>query len=423
MSLTSGLQIEGLKYAKAILDTVRRMSADTLGVTRQGYSELETDVLHYLQGLGRELDLEIHSDDAGNVWMTLPGRDRSLPALVSGSHVDSVPQGGNYDGLAGVTAALTVAWWMRRHQFQPERDYTVLMMRCEESSFFGKAYVGSLGMMGRLTTADLLLRHRTQDITLGQSISSCGLDANALTTGKPVIDLEKFGSFIELHIEQGPTLTSNEKVRVGVVTGIRGNVRHKNVVCHGETAHSGAVNKEFRHDAVMATAALIHRLENAWQEWLDKGEDLVFTVGVIRTGATAAISVIPGEVSFTVDMRSLSADTCERFHTLMLEEAAKIEKERGVRFDFDKALYTAPGAVDQALSDRLYAAAEANHIPCMRLPSGAGHDAAVIGAAGVPVAMIFVANQNGSHNPHEEMQMKDFMTGVDLLWQTVRTFD
>lgn len=423
MSLTSGLQIEGLKYAKAILDTVRRMSADTLGVTRQGYSELETDVLHYLQGLGRDLDLEIHSDDAGNVWMTLPGRDRSLPALVSGSHVDSVPQGGNYDGLAGVTAALTVAWWMRRHQFQPERDYTVLMMRCEESSFFGKAYVGSLGMMGRLTTADLLLRHRTQDITLGQSISSCGLDANALTTGKPVIDLEKFGSFIELHIEQGPTLTSNEKVRVGVVTGIRGNVRHKNVVCHGETAHSGAVNKEFRHDAVMATAALIHRLENAWQEWLDKGEDLVFTVGVIRTGATAAISVIPGEVSVTVDMRSLSADTCERFHTLMLEEAAKIEKERGVRFDFDKALYTAPGAVDQALSDRLYAAAEANHIPCMRLPSGAGHDAAVIGAAGVPVAMIFVANQNGSHNPHEEMQMKDFMTGVDLLWQTVRTFD
>ena len=191
MSLTSGLQIEGLKYAKAILDTVRRMSADTLGVTRQGYSELETDVLHYLQGLGRDLDLEIHCDDAGNVWMTLPGRDRSLPALVSGSHVDSVPQGGNYDGLAGVTAALTVAWWMRRHQFQPERDYTVLMMRCEESSFFGKAYVGSLGMMGRLTTADLLLRHRTQDITLGQSISSCGLDANALTTGKPVIDLEK----------------------------------------------------------------------------------------------------------------------------------------------------------------------------------------------------------------------------------------
>lgn len=418
MSVT-GLQTEGLKYAKAIFDTVRRMSADTLGVSRQGYSELETDVLHYLQGLGRDIGLEVRADDAGNVWMTMPGRDRTLPAFVAGSHVDSVPQGGNYDGLAGVTAALTVD----RYQVQLERDYTVLMMRCEESSYFGKAYVGSLGMMGRLTQSDLMLRHRTEDITLGQCISACGLDPSKLTAGTPIVDLKKIACFVELHIEQGPTLTSNDKVRVGVVTGIRGNVRHKNVVCHGETAHSGAVNKEFRHDAVMATAALLSRMDNHWQEWLDRGEDLVFTVGVIRTGATAAISVIPGEVSFTLDMRSLSADTCERFHQLLLEEAAALEKERGVRFDFDKPLYTAPGLVDQALSDRIYKAAEDNGIPCMRLPSGAGHDAAVIGAAGIPVGMIFIANQNGSHNPHEEMIMKDFMTGTDLLWQTVRQFD
>lgn len=423
MSVHPGIQIEGLKYAKAIFETVRRMSADTLGVTRQGYSELETEVLQYLQGLGRTLDLEIEADKAGNVWMTLPGKDRSLPAFVAGSHVDSVPQGGNYDGLAGVTAALTVAWWMRHVGFQPQRDYKVLMMRCEESSFFGKAYVGSLGMMGRLTTNDLALRHRTLDTTLGHCISACGLDPYALTTGEPVIDTKKIGAFVELHIEQGPTLTSNKDIRVGVVTGIRGNVRHKNVVCHGQTAHSGAVNKEFRHDAVMATAALLSRMEAHWQEWLDKGEDLVFTVGVIRTAATAAISVIPGEVSFTVDMRSLSADTAERFHQLLLAEAAQLEKDRGVRFDFDKALYTAPGAVDAALSDRLADAAEKAEIPCMRLPSGAGHDSAVIGAAGIPVAMIFVANQNGSHNPYEEMELPDFMIGCELLWKTVENFD
>ena len=189
MSVT-GLQTEGLKYAKAIFDTVRRMSADTLGVSRQGYSELETDVLHYLQGLGRDIGLEVRADDAGNVWMTMPGRDRTLPAFVAGSHVDSVPQGGNYDGLAGVTAALTVAWWMHRHQVQLERDYTVLMMRCEESSYFGKAYVGSLGMMGRLTQSDLMLRHRTEDITLGQCISACGLDPSKLTAGTPIVDLK-----------------------------------------------------------------------------------------------------------------------------------------------------------------------------------------------------------------------------------------
>ena len=423
MSVHPGIQIQGLKYAKAIFDTVRRMSADTLGVTRQGYSELEGEVLQYLQGLGRTLDLEITADKAGNVWMTLPGKDRSLPAFVAGSHADSVPQGGNYDGLAGITAALTVAWWMRHINYQPQRDFTVLMMRCEESSFFGKAYVGSLGMMGRLTNNDLALRHRSLDTTLGHCISSCGLDPYALTTGEPVIDTSRVGAFVELHIEQGPTLTSNKDIRVGVVTGIRGNVRHKNVVCHGQTAHSGAVNKEFRHDAVMATAALLSRMEAHWQEWLDKGEDLVFTVGVIRTAATAAISVIPGEVSFTVDMRSLSADTAERFHQLLLDEAAQLEKDRGVRFDFDKALYTAPGHVNAELSDRLAEAAEKAEIPCMRLPSGAGHDSAVIGAAGIPVAMIFVANQNGSHNPYEEMELPDFMIGCELLWKTVENFD
>lgn len=423
MTSPKGLQADGLKYAKTIFEMVRRMSADTLGVTRQGYSALESDVLAYLRGLGRDLELEISADRAGNVWMTLPGRDRSLPAFVAGSHVDSVPQGGNYDGLAGVTAALTVAWWMRRQNFQPLRDYTVLMMRCEESSFFGKAYVGSLGMMGLLKPSDMMLSHRTQNLTLGQAISSCGLDPNDLTTGKPVVDLSRIAAFVELHIEQGPTLTSNEDIRVGVVTGIRGNVRHKKVICRGQTAHSGAVNKEFRHDAVMAAAALLNTMENRWQEWLDKGEDLVFTVGVIKTGETAAISVIPGEVSFTVDMRSLSADTCERFHTLLLEEAAKLEAERGVRFEFDKPLYTAPGHVDPALSDRLSDAADANGIPCMRLPSGAGHDAAVIGGCGIPVAMIFIANQNGSHNPYEEMQMKDFMIGTDLLWHTVKAYD
>ena len=122
-------------------------------------------------------------------------------------------------------------------------------------------------------------------------------------------------------------------------------------------------------------------------------------------------------------MRSLSADTAERFHELLLEEAAKLEKERGVRFDFDKALYTAPGHVDAALSDRIAQAAEAADIPCMRLPSGAGHDSAVIGAAGIPVAMIFVANQNGSHNPYEEMELPDFMIGCELLWKTVENFD
>lgn len=416
-------QLSDSDFCAAIFDHVRGMSKDHEGVTRQGYGPLETLVLDYLEGIGRELDLEISKDAAGNVWMTLPGRDRTLPAVVSGSHADSVPQGGNYDGLAGIVAALCVARRMRREGVTPLRDYRVLMMRCEESSFFGKAYVGSLGMMGRLKESDLALKHRTTGQTLGECIASCGLDPKALTTGKPVIDASRIAAFFELHIEQGPTLTSQKDARTGIVTGIRGNIRHKEVKVVGETAHSGAVDKEYRHDAVMAAARLISRMDDKWDEYLKRGEDLVFTVGVIKTAPTAAISVIPGLVTFTVDMRSLSEATCRAFHADLVAEAEKLAHERGVRFEFDAPLFTAPAHVDDALADRLWDSAQRAKLPVMRLPSGAGHDSAMLGNCGIPVAMIFVANQNGSHNPHEAMELADFMKGVDLLWHTVMDFD
>lgn len=181
---TTDLTKAGAAFAARIFDAVRNLSADTLGVTRQGYSEKETEVLRFLRGIGAELRLEEKTDAAGNVWMTLPGRNRALPAFVAGSHVDSVPQGGNFDGLAGVTAALTVAWWMRETHYEPERDYTVLMMRCEESSFFGKAYVGSLGMLGKLKPADLALKHRTTGETLGDAMRHRSRQAHDGRTGR-----------------------------------------------------------------------------------------------------------------------------------------------------------------------------------------------------------------------------------------------
>lgn len=422
-TMAGDLARDGTKFCRTIFETVRKMSVDGLGVTRQGYSQTETEVLNYLRSIGLELGMEPHTDLAGNVWMTYPGRDRELPAFVAGSHADSVPQGGNYDGLAGIVAALAVAWWMRRTGFVPSRDYVVLMMRCEESSFFGKAYVGSLALTGRLSMDDLMLRHRTDNVTLSECIAACGFNPVEITAGRPLVDLKSIAAFVELHIEQGPMLDASDQARVGIVTGIRGNVRHKRVRCIGQTAHSGAVDKGYRHDAVMAAADLLCRMDKCWDERLAAGDDLVFTVGVFKTSATAAISVIPGEVEFTVDMRSLSMQTIEDFHAELIKQADAVANERGVRFEFDRKLVTASASVDEALSDKIVAAARANGLPVRRIASGAGHDTAVIGNAGVPVAMIFVANQNGSHNPYEEMKLEDFMQGVALLWHTVEVFD
>lgn len=419
----SELQQKGLEFAKKIFDDIRAMSADVQGVTRQAFSAKETEVLDYLTKIGQSLQLEITPDRAGNVWMTLPGKDRSLPAFVAGSHVDSVPQGGNYDGLAGVTAALTVTWWMRQTGFQPVRDYTVLMMRGEESSFFGKAYMGSLGMLGKLTAKDLALKIRDGSCTLAEAMQSCGIDTEAVSGGKPLVDIDRIAAFVELHIEQGPTLDAQKEARAGIVTGIRGNIRHKAVRILGEAAHSGATDKPYRHDALMAFTDWMQRVDRAWDRWLIQGEDLVFTVGVLKMASSAAISVIPGEVTFSVDIRSLSADTVKRFHDLMQKYGEEVASERGVKIEYDPALVTAPSGVDAALSDRLETSAKAEGIPCMRLASGAGHDSAVLGNNGIPVAMIFVANQLGSHNPHEAMKMEDFMQGTDILWAAVSHFD
>ena len=419
----SELQQKGFDFAKKIFDDIREMSRDVQGVTRQAFSAKETEVLEYLTAIGRTLDLEIKPDRAGNVWMTLPGKDRALPAFVAGSHVDSVPQGGNYDGLAGVTAALTVAWWMRQTGYQPVRDFTVLMMRGEESSFFGKAYMGSLGMLGKLTEKDLALKIRDGSCTLAQAMQSCGIDTGAVSGGKALIDTDKIAAFVELHIEQGPTLDAQKEARAGIVTGIRGNIRHKAVRILGEAAHSGATDKPYRHDALMAFTDWMQRVDRAWDRWLIQGEDLVFTVGVLKMASSAAISVIPGEVTFSVDIRSLSADTVKRFHDLMQKYGEEVASERGVKIEYDPALVTAPSGVDAALSDRLETSAKAEGIPCMRLASGAGHDSAVLGNNGIPVAMIFVANQLGSHNPHEAMKMEDFMQGTDILWAAVSHFD
>ena len=421
--MTNYSREDAQQFCAKIFDDIRAMSADGPGVTRQGYGPMETKTLEYLKAIGRELQLEISEDAAGNVWMRLPGKNRDLPAVVSGSHADSVPQGGNYDGLAGIVAALNTARFMRLANFTPERDYVVLMMRCEESSFYSKCYIGSLAFTGKLTSDETALMDRDKKATLGEHMASCGIDPQAITQGKPLVDLKKIAAFLELHIEQGPTLTSSETVRTGIVTGIRGNLRHKQVKILGETAHSGAVDKEYRHDAVLACAEFLNRMDKRWDERLAGGDDLVFTVGVLKTAATAAISVIPGEVTFTIDMRSLSMETLEAYHAEMMAIADEVSKARGVKFEFDKKLVTQPAHVNEALKNRLVAEAKRIGLPAREMASGAGHDAAVIGSTGVPVAMIFVANQNGSHNPREAMKIEDFMLGAELLLETVTHFD
>ena len=408
-------------YAEAIFDEIRTLSASPApgrGVTRLGYSPMETAVMAALEEKGRALGLEITHDPAGNLWMTLAGADRTLSAIICGSHADSVFDGGNYDGLAGITAALLAAKTMKDEGFRPMRDFSVVVLRSEEQGL-----IGSKAMMGKLAAEDLERRWRPDAPTLGDSIAACGIDPKPLISGQPVVDPKKIAAFMELHIEQGVRLDAPTGPRVAIVTGIRGLIWHRTIECIGCTAHAGAIDYEFRRDALAASMAFLSHMHDRWADRVARGEDLVFTTGILKTPDAATFNKIPGHVSFSLDTRSLSNETLEGFYTEYLEAAQRFAKRYDVEFRFDPVGKLVAQKSDATLMARLHQSADALSVPVIEEPSGAGHDAQTFGLEEVPFAMLFVSNQNGSHNPDEAMRTEDFLAGAAVLARTVMDFD
>jgi len=401
------------ELAQSLLSDIREATRDGLGVTRESYGEGEETALRMLAQRAEALGLHCDRDRARNLWFSLPEDERGDPFVVIGSHADSVPQGGNYDGLAGIVAGLAVLVNLRgRHVDAP--PLRVLALRGEESAWYGKAYLGSLSLLGKLPAGTLARRHRNDTGMLGEAMARCGVDVDAIGRGEPLIDMTRIAAYLELHIEQGPVMVAREWP-VALVSGIRGNIRHTLIRCVGEAGHSGAVPRWLRKDALLAVAELLSRMDEHWRVLLQMGMDMVMTTGICSTSLRShAVSVIPGEVAFSFEARSQDIETLERFYTLMREECRAIEQGRGVRFEFDERLLSQPAVMDAGWLSRLEAAAPAG-MKLERIASGAGHDAAVFANAGVPSAMVFIRNENGSHNPYEAMEMDDFMMGVDLL--------
>jgi N-carbamoyl-L-amino-acid hydrolase len=300
------------------------------------------------------------------------------------------------------------------------RTIRLLALRGEESAFYGQAYLGSLALFGRLRPEDLAATNIASGRTLREAMESVGIDTARVARGEPLLDPNSLACWLELHIEQGPVLIARE-MPVAVVTGIRGNFRHRAVECLGEAGHSGAVPRWLRHDAFFAVADLISRLDRHWRTLLERGRDLVITSGIVGTDPSEhAMARIPGKLSFSLDVRSQSPETLEAFYDLFLSECDGIAQERGVRFVLGRRIDSAPARMDEGLVTRLRAQLRDMGQPDEPVPSGAGHDAAVFAQMGVPSAMIFVRNTNGSHNPREDMEMNDFHIGAELLWRTLQ---
>lgn len=414
------MDIQELKpVAEQLFRDIRELSSDGVGVTRDSYGAGETAAAEYLRRFAQSHGLRVSSDRAANLVFELPESDTAAPAAWVGSHMDSVPRGGNYDGLAGIVAGLLCLLGQKQSGMYSPVPLKVIAFRGEESAWFGKAYMGSGAALGKLTADDLALGHRQTGQTLGAAMAAAGADVQAVANQEMLFDKSAAAAYLELHIEQGPVMVARQ-LPLAVVPGIRGNVRHNRVTCVGEPGHSGAVPRWLRKDAMFAVADLITRLDEHWKVLLERGIDLVVTTGIVSTSPEEhSISRIPGTVHFSFEARSKNAETLEGFYQLFRTECKAIARDRGVRFEFDRRIASSPAVMDDRLSGLLAEQCKRENLPTELVPSGAGHDASLFANAGIPTGMLFVRNEHGSHNPDEAMDIDDFMLGVKVLFNTI----
>lgn len=402
--------------AGALFEEIAARTKDVEGVSRPAYSQIETDTLEYLMSFAREHGLITRYDAGRNGIFSLPEDADAKRYVAVGSHVDSVPQGGNFDGLAGVIAGLICLINARQTGARFARPVQVFAMRGEESAWFGPCYIASKALMGVLDDEERAAVHRDEGQTLDHFMEKIGVDMARVRAHKPLIDPASLLAYLELHIEQGPLLVE-KKLPAAIVSGIRGNIRHQSVTCIGEAGHSGAVPRAFRRDPVLAMADLLTRLDESWLTILQKGDDLVLTSGIVATDPKRhALSRIPDSVRFSLDIRSQSADALDEMHDLLRNEIETIERDRKVTFMLDPELRVEPALCDEKTVADLMLSMEQTGIEPFVMPSGGGHDAAVFANAGVATGMVFVRNRNGSHNPAEAMEIDDFLAGTAIVY-------
>lgn len=397
-----------------LVQEIGRRTADTPGYTRAAFGEGEQVAADLVCRFASSCGLAAEHDAFGNIHFVLPGAEPDLPAVTSGSHLDSVPNGGNYDGLAGTAAALAVLAATGRAGVRPRRSLRALAMRAEESPWFNMAYLGSRLLLAHGDRAELARRRRIDTgRTLREHVEQLGFPFR--TDAEPVLTRGNTACFIELHIEQGPLL-EERNLPLGVASAIRGNVRYPAARCIGEYGHASTTPRHSRRDAVMAVAELALGLDRLWADLAAGGDDnFQVTLGRFGTDpAQHALTKVPGEVGFSLNFGSTSEATIRQGRERLAELIGRITAERGVRFEMGPEVAAEPVALDAELTGLLEAQMRELGLPAMRLPT-AGHDAGIFALSGIPSAVLLTRNPFGSHNPREHLEESDFALGCSVL--------
>lgn len=404
-----GLRVDGARL-DATMETMKTFGGNAEGGSdRVAFSQHNADALDYLAGLMSDAGMSVRTDLAGNLIGRRPGRDEAGPPILAGSHIDTVPNGGHYDGIVGVMAAIEVARTLNDHGVELDHPLEVVVWSNEEG---GKT--GSRSMNGSVTAAEMELPSLGER-TLGEGIRFLGGDPDRLADNARAPG--SVAGYIELHVEQGAIL-DRDGVEIGVVDGIVG-IRRWYIDVEGYANHAGTTPMDQRRDALHAAALLIAAVRRIVTA--EPGRQ-VATVGKIAA-QPGAPNVIPGRAELSLEIRDLSMEKIGLLFGRIEGEARAIGEDTGTTFVF-RQYYESPAAdSDPRISALVEEAARRLGLSNVHLPSGAGHDAQSLRGI-APLGMIFVPSRDGvSHAPAEYTSPERIENGADVLLQTILGMD
>jgi len=405
----ANLSVDGTRLNRTLLELSAFGKNAEGGVDRVAYSDYDRDARGYAIGLMNQAGLSVSVDAAGNIVGKRGGTDINLPPIVTGSHIDTVLNGGNFDGCLGAMSAIEVAQTLKDNSHTTQHPLEFIIFQNEEQGLFGSRAIAS-----GLQPAQLDLVSPSGK-TIREGINFLGGDTSRLhevlrTPGS-------IAAFIELHIEQGPILDLASK-NIGVVTGIVA-VYRWNVVVRGIANHAGTTPMNARKDALVAAADFIVAVNRVVTS---HPGDQVGTVGKI-VALPGAVNVVPGEVQLTLELRDLDAAKVQQLYQEIILAAGQIETSRGVTFQFTVATQQQPAITSQLIQEATIQVCDDLGHSYQLLQSGAGHDSQEMSRIGL-MGMIFIPSVGGiSHSPHEFSRPDDITNGSNVHLQLLLKLD
>ncbi|WP_330502484.1 Zn-dependent hydrolase [Peribacillus frigoritolerans] len=397
------------RIEKQINDLSEFTSTPGEGTTRLTYSKEDLLTRNYIKNKMMEYGLTVQEDGFGNIFGKLEGTLKDAPSVLLGSHFDSVPNGGAYDGPAGVIVALEVAALFSENQLTSKYPLEIVALIEEEGARFGGGLMGSRGIVGTLSEESFKNLKDKDGITTIEAMSKIGLDFTLPKKRNP----NSIKAFLELHIEQGPIL-EEKNIPIGVVEAIVGLTQFE-VTIEGKAGHAGTTPMDRRTDALVAAAQIISQLPSFA---IEEGEGTVITTGrldVLPNGA----NVIPNKVVFSVDIRSSKEEHINNVIRRM-KELIESYQVQGIHSTAEQLLYMPPKILSNEIKDLLKNKSSDLEIPYCSIDSGAGHDAMVFSDV-TDVGMLFVPSKAGlSHCPEEWSDARHLANGVQIFYEVAK---